>query len=307
MSSTLNPSAKPFMPAKTNDLDIISSPIPEPDCSALEYPFSFIRRAEDANSWGADYDTKNFCKGLLDEEKCDAGNFPDNIVEFYWLHEGHNDEDAWQLLCKLDNDNYAYYTAWCDYTGFDCQGGMTLIVSKNLKKLFYEGLTEHSRELCLKDKACPPKLNTQKHLTKLARARAVADEDFSYPVPTIPEHKPDGARRAFIRIWHNDKELILNLDNVNGLEMEELEFAIGGLTAQFLTPRSAPGTKGPKPKKKFYTINICAGTCVFDIDDYFKKRFGNPEKKWLLRMGPGGGHGGFIRKWGKVEVSFILY
>jgi hypothetical protein len=106
-------------------------------------------------------------------------------------------------------------------------------------------------------------------------------------------------------VWENGKELILNLDNVNGLEMEALEFAIGGLTAQFLTPKPAAGVKVVKPKKKFYTINICATTSVSGIDDYFKKRFGNPDKKWELQMKFSGT--GIVRKWGKVEVSFVLY
>lgn len=306
--SSLNASAKPFVPTSSiADFELVSAPIADPNKSALTYPFSFIKGSDD-EGWCDDYDTTDFSEGLLGEEKCDAGKFPNNIVEFYWLHEGRNDDDAWELLCKLDNGNFAFYTAWCDYTGFDCQGGMKLIVSKDLKRLFYEGLTERQRELCLKEKKSTPNTNTKTYHSDLARVRSKADEDWAHPVPVVPQPKPAAeARRAFIRIWHNDKELILNLDNVNGLEMDELEFAISGLTAQFLTPKPAPGTKGPKPKKEFYTVNICAGTCVYGIDNYFKKRFGNPEKKWLLRMGPGGGHDGFIRKWGKVEVSFILY
>lgn len=131
-----------------------------------------------------------------------------------------------------------------------------------------------------------------------------ADEDFHFPVPVAPIPVPAAvATRAFIRIFHNDEELKLSLDYVNGLEMEELEFAIRGLTAQFLGPKPAPGAKGPKPKKKFYDVNVCC-TYVRGLDDFFKRRFGNPDKKWLLRMGPGGRHG---RKWGKVEVSFILH
>jgi hypothetical protein len=297
--SSLNASAKPFVPIA--DFEMVCTPIVDPDKSALTYPFSFIAHSNEED-WNRCYKVDNWSEGLLAEEKCDAGNFPNNITEFYWLHEGHNDDDAWELLCRLDNGNFAFYSAWCDYTGFDCQGGMKLIVSKDLKRLFYEGLTERQRELCFKEKKITPKPNTHTYCRDLASA----GEDWSYPVPVVPTPKPAAeASYAFIRIWHNDKELILNLDNVNGLEMEELEFAICGLTAQFLTPK--PGTKGPTPKKVFYTVNICAGTRVFGIDNYFKKRFGNPEKKWLLRMRHGCGHNGFIRKWGKVEVSFILY
>ena len=309
MSSKLNPSATPFTPDSADtDFALVSAPIAEPDSAAFSYPFSCISSGEE-DSWCPTYDTDDFCEGLLGEEKdgLSCGKFPGNIVEFYWLHEGHNDEDAWECLCKLDNGNFAYYTAWCDYTGFDCQGGMKIIVSKDLKRLFYEGLTERSRANCLKEKKAPIKPDTNTYRSDLARARSKADEPFTFPVPVTPQPKPAAeATRAFIKVWENDKELILNLDNVNGLEMEELEFSIGGLTAQFLTPKPAPGAKPVKPKKKFYKVDVCSSTpAVSGIDDYFKKRFGNPEKKWELRMRPAGGS--IVRKWGKVEVSFILF
>jgi hypothetical protein len=284
----------------TDEMDIISTPIAEPDRKAFAYPFSCISTGEE-DSWCATYDTDDFCEGLLGEEPADrnCGKFPDNIVEFYWLHEGHNDEDAWQLLCKLNNGNFAFYSAWCDYTGFDCQGGMKLIVSKDLKRLFYDGLTEAQRTLCLKEKCSPPPRNTKTYRSNISRARDT--EPFKWEVPVAPAVKPAAeATRAFIKVWEDGKELILNLDNVNGLEMEALEYAIGGLTAQFLTPKGAV-----KSKKKFYTVNICCGTSVTGIDDYFKKRFGNPDKKWELKMKFSGT--GIVRKWGKVEVSFILY
>lgn len=319
MSSKLNPLTAPFVPStslpaaggaggvnSTNTYLLpdpeceLFTPIPEPDKTVLEYPFSFIADLGKKACY-YEYDINDFSKGLLDEEKCDAGNFPKNIVEFYWLHEGHNDEEPWYCLCKLDNGNYAYYTAWCDYTGFDCQGGMELIVSKDLNRLFNQGLGKKERELYMKDKAIP-----QRKVIVTYTPIPDTTKEWVQPIPIIPEAKPAAkASRAFIRIWNNGKELILNLDCVNGLEMDELEFAISGLTAQFLTPKPKPGDKPIKPKKKFYTINICAGPYVYDIDDFFKKRFGNPDKKWELRMRNPGGSGG-IRKWGKLEVSFIL-
>jgi hypothetical protein len=303
--SSMNPSAAPFVPATTDEFELVSTPIAEPDKKAFAYPFSCISSGEE-ESWCPTYDTDDFCTGLLGEEKdgLSCGKFPDNIAEFYWLHEGHNDEDAWECLCKLDNGNYAYYTAWCDYTGFDCQGGMKMIVSKDLKRLFYEGLTERSRATCLKEKKTPPEPNTKTYRSNLARARD--SEPWRWPVPVAPEPKPAAeATRAFIRVWNDGKELILSLDHVNGLEMEALEYGIRGLTAQFLTPKPAPGTKAIKPKKKFYTVNICSGTSVTGIDDYFKNRFGNPDKKWELRMKFSGT--GMVRKWGKLEVSFTLF
>lgn len=306
--SSLNASAAAFVPSSVNaDFEIVSTPIAEPDKAAFSYPFSCISSSEEPGCWPT-YDTDDFCEGLLGEEKngLSCGKFPDNIVEFYWLHEGHNDEDAWECLCKLDNGNYAYYTAWCDYTGFDCQGGMKLVISRDLKRLFYEGLTERSRANCIKEKTYRSVL-TQGH-------NQLDVEDFK-SVPLVPKPNPAAeATRAFIRVWNDGKELILNLDHVNGLEMDELEFAIRGLTGQFLPITSSEGVicrhNGPKPKKKFYRVNICAhAPAVTGIDNYFKRRFGNPNKKWELRMRIGGGSARQrgIRKWGKVEVSFILY
>jgi hypothetical protein len=119
------------------------TPITNPNIKALEYPFSFIINQE--------YDIQYFCKGILSEDKEDPGDFPNNIIEYYWIHEGENDEEPWICLCKLDNGVYAFYSASCDYTGFDCQGGMELVISKNLDKLFNEGMTENDRCIWMKD------------------------------------------------------------------------------------------------------------------------------------------------------------
>jgi hypothetical protein len=124
--------------------ECIGVPLAEPDASALTYPFSYL------DDYGVQEET--FVKGLLGEENCDAGKFPNNIDAYYWIYKGCNDEQPWYCLCKLDNGNYAFYKAWCDYTGFDCQGGMYLIVSRDLKRLFEEGLTDSERKLCIKDK-----------------------------------------------------------------------------------------------------------------------------------------------------------
>jgi hypothetical protein len=284
------------------EMALLLQPIAEPNKAALAYPFSYIGLESDAatGGWGVydnEYDVDKFTDGLIDEEEFDAGDFPNNIVEYYWIHKGKNDEDAWHLFCKIaapDGEAYAYYTASCDYTGFDCQGGMKLIVSKSAQSLFYGGLVDRTRKLCLKEK------------------RAGIQEpipEWSMPVPQPPAEATSGRNavnptRAFIRVWHNDVELKLSLDYIGGLEMEELEYAIGGLTAQFLTPKpTGPVTARWKPKKKFYTVSVFSAQ-VTGIDDYFKKRFGNPDKRWQLRMRP---NMALNRKWEKVEVSFTLY
>ena len=120
------------------------TPIATPNRKALEYPFSFIGEEHY-------YIPHTFCKGLPDEEPLDCGAFPNNIIEYYWIHEGENDEEDWMCLCKLNNDCYVFYSASCDYTGFDCQGGMEMIISKDINKLFNSGMCEKNRSMYFKD------------------------------------------------------------------------------------------------------------------------------------------------------------
>ncbi len=106
-----------------NEFTLVSTPIPKPDMSAFEYPFSLIDVSHNSGISWKEYHIKDFCEGLLSEEKCDCGNFPNNITEFYWIHKGENDryddtDGSWIILCKLDNNNFAYYIASCGYTGF---------------------------------------------------------------------------------------------------------------------------------------------------------------------------------------------
>ncbi len=112
-------------------------PIDKLNLKALEYPFSFINQCY--------YKPSEICTGLVEEEPIDIGDFPNNIVEYYWIHEGTNDEENWHLFCKVTTKDsskasceaYIYYTAGCDYTGFDCQGDMKIYISRNAPALLY--------------------------------------------------------------------------------------------------------------------------------------------------------------------------
>ncbi len=105
----------------------------------------------------------------------------------------------------------------------------------------------------------------------------------------------DMVTKALVRVWNDDKELVLTLDYLNGLELEAIEYSINNLIAQLDTL---------KYKKKFYNMNLCNSPYIWDIDEYFKNKFSNPDNKWELKMHWSGDR--FIRKWGKVEVSFTL-
>ena len=63
---------------------------------------------------------------------------PQNIVDIYWYIEGEHDEEDWEFLGKIkygDSFKYIYFNAWCDYTGFDCQGGIKIYISGSKDKL----------------------------------------------------------------------------------------------------------------------------------------------------------------------------
>jgi hypothetical protein len=54
------------------------------------------------------------------------------VDRILWFYPGCNDADPWNLLFQTTVPGlYGYYTAWCDYTGFDCRGGMDLYVAHN--------------------------------------------------------------------------------------------------------------------------------------------------------------------------------
>ena len=106
-----------------------------PNKSWYTYPFSVIEPLDSI-----------FTKLIGEKETFeDAGDFPNNISKYIWGEEGENDFVDWILLCKLSNGKYAYYTAWCDYTGFDCQGGMKLYISSKLKTLVKMAMDDKNR------------------------------------------------------------------------------------------------------------------------------------------------------------------
>lgn len=90
------------------------------------------------------YTLTEFVKPLVTQSSEEAftlaGDFPSNIVEWIWSSPGENDGDSWLLLCQLNTGAYAFYRAWCDYTGFACQGGMSLTVSRDLAVVIEHGM-----------------------------------------------------------------------------------------------------------------------------------------------------------------------
>ena len=115
------------------------------NASWYDYPFSTIK---DDSGYLDNFSTSSIYTNLIGQpdNSSHIGNFPDNIKTYIWGREGENDEESWLLLCQLDNGYYAYLEAWCDYTGFDCQGGMKLYCSKELHIHVEMAMDDTSRE-----------------------------------------------------------------------------------------------------------------------------------------------------------------
>lgn len=99
----------------------------------MEYPYESI---------GTDgYSLEDIYRPIVTEtSNASAGNFPKNIKEHFWIRPGVHDGDSWYSCGQLTNNNYFFYSASCDYTGFDCQGGMNLWVSSSWDTLVNHGM-----------------------------------------------------------------------------------------------------------------------------------------------------------------------
>ena len=108
-----------------------------PKKSQYEYPFAFNDL----------YSSSSIFTPIIGEKETisDIGDFPNNISKYIWGQEGENDFIDWILLCKLTNGKYAFYTAWCDYTGFDCRGGMKLYISSKINVLIKMAMDDRQR------------------------------------------------------------------------------------------------------------------------------------------------------------------
>lgn len=59
--------------------------------------------------------------------------------------EGENDGPNWLIVVELRDGRFAFLSAGCDYTGWDCQAGGHCIVDTDLQHLIRFGLGEEDR------------------------------------------------------------------------------------------------------------------------------------------------------------------
>lgn len=97
-----------------------------------------------------DYDWQeafNFCssedirKALPGSSVSREGFTIDDVERIFAADEGENDESEWLALGKLKDGRWFLLSAWCDYTGWDCQSGGTTTVANSLEELIRYGMT----------------------------------------------------------------------------------------------------------------------------------------------------------------------
>lgn len=110
----------------------------------MAYPFGYINYEYEDR-----YILSNIRRPILMEgaaEMADAGDFPNNVDQFFWVVCGERDEAPWICCGLLTNGAFFLYTGSCDYTGFDCQGGMNLWVSNSWKNIVDHAMTQSMYE-----------------------------------------------------------------------------------------------------------------------------------------------------------------
>lgn len=123
------------------------------DLSGFDYPFMFIR-----NRYGGYVLSEINTRLITETEILSCENFPDNIRHIFWAHPGVHDEYPWLLLVLLNNNFFAYYSANCDYSGFDCRGSMNLHVSGKYANLINFAMTDEEYRMYISETTCHPDL-----------------------------------------------------------------------------------------------------------------------------------------------------
>lgn len=146
-----------------NDRPKVLYHMKKPDVTDLEYPFDVIEdskkpKGEIFNGIYDIYQPRRILEKLLNQSENDFNkisneffDFPSIVKKYYWISPGERDGDSWFAFGISNKGTYFFYSAGCDYTGFDCQGWMSLNVSSNWYDLIVYGMTNEQYEKYTKD------------------------------------------------------------------------------------------------------------------------------------------------------------
>lgn len=69
----------------------------------------------------------------------------DSVAEVLAADAGMNDEQSWVAILRLVDGRFAYLTAGCDNTGWDCRSDGQAFVAGSLERLWQLGVDAHEK------------------------------------------------------------------------------------------------------------------------------------------------------------------
>jgi len=104
----------------------------------------------DSYDWEEAFKYSDNLAPVLDDDADQAPFSREDVAEIIAIEDGENDGPPWIGLFRLHDGRYAFLSAGCDYTGWDCQAGGGSAVANDLQKLIRFGMGDYERErLCL--------------------------------------------------------------------------------------------------------------------------------------------------------------
>lgn len=84
--------------------------------------------------------------------RCSRKDFDaEDVTKVLAYDEGENDGPAWIIIVELRDSRFAFITAGCDFTGWECQSSGSAWVSNSLENLWKFGCTGEARGRFLED------------------------------------------------------------------------------------------------------------------------------------------------------------
>lgn len=100
--------------------------------------------------WKGDADWRAafvFAENVRVAKDCKPDAFSiDDVATVLHKCEGENDGQSWIMAGILNDGRYFFLSAWCDYTGWDCQAGGDSQVAGNEKDLYRYCMDEDARK-----------------------------------------------------------------------------------------------------------------------------------------------------------------
>lgn len=81
----------------------------------------------------------NVSAALIGNDISTSGFNVGDVQRIVWMDEGQNDGDPWLALGELKDGRWFFLSAWCDYTGWDCQAGGSASVAKTFDDILAFG------------------------------------------------------------------------------------------------------------------------------------------------------------------------